>query len=173
METGGKETLYAYLERRERELTHQLTTLRAQVEARETELAHVKSAKRQIGNFGSTDKARLGVPTPSEVDEQVSVSPIPMPSQYQTASIKDLVLRALYEHFREGATPAQLREFFRDAYGRSVDRGSLSPQLTRLREDEVVERDGSVWKLPHLQGSTERELKERGIIPPWASMKLE
>lgn len=128
MERG--ETLYGYLDRRERELSHQLAELRGQVQIRETELAHIQSAKRQIGNFGGADKSGLGVP-------EMPDPTIPDAANDQT--IKDLILKALWFGFRkDGATPALLREFIQDIYGREIDRTSISPQLSRLRDSGQV-----------------------------------
>jgi hypothetical protein len=69
------------------------------------------------------------------------------PSPYEHLTMKQLITKALMEHFLSGATAKQLREFFRDAWARNIDRASLSPQLSRLRSDKIIDRDGNVWFL--------------------------
>ena len=66
-------------------------------------------------------------------------------SSYESLTIKQLVLKALYGHFPKGATSRQLREFFRDAWDRHVARESLGPQLSRLRQEGAIKLDGKVW----------------------------
>jgi len=40
--------------------------------------------------------------------------------------------KALSEQFQHGATTKQLVNFFKDAWGRDIERTNLSPQLSRL-----------------------------------------
>jgi len=126
MTSERSETVYEYLERRERELTNQIADLRGQLEGREAEFAHVQSAKRQIGNLGGAEKARFGVPEPSPSDAAAQAD----------TTIKVLIMRAMWAGFREkGATAPEVRQFIIDAYGRDIDRTSISPQLSRLKAD--------------------------------------
>jgi hypothetical protein len=81
------------------------------------------------------------------------VSPSPY---YQYSTIKQLIKKALTEHFQSGATAFQLREFFRDAWARNIDRESISPQLSRLRSEKIIDREGNVWFL----------IKETDALPP-------
>jgi DNA-binding transcriptional ArsR family regulator len=65
-------------------------------------------------------------------------------------TIKEMVLNALRDHFHAGATPSELREYFRMVYSKDIDRNSISPQLARLREEGLVENDNALsgkWKL--------------------------
>ncbi len=74
-------------------------------------------------------------------------------SPYEKFTIKELVTKALEEHFKEGATAAQLLDFFASAWGRTdIARTSLSPQLSRLRQEGILTREGPTWRLrrPHL-----------------------
>lgn len=62
-------------------------------------------------------------------------------------SIKQLVIKALRDKFPDGATTNQLLEQF-VAWGRTdVVKTSLSPQLSRLREEERIDREGLAWIL--------------------------
>jgi hypothetical protein len=177
MEQG--ETLYQYLERRERELSHQIAALKGEIGTREHELAHVRSAKRQIGQLGTDDKARFGVPgslaalgaattrlsdlakpvgiSLSALGEQMSEGGRKIAEALQAGAIgigpfpltiKQLIMRALLDHFRQGgATVTELRQFILDAHGRDIDRTSLSPQLTRLRNEGHISLVNGRWVL--------------------------
>ena len=80
--------------------------------------------------------------------------------------MKQLTLKALNEHFQKGATARQLLRFFKDAWGRDdVVRSSLSPQLTRLKNDGKIRRDGIRWFLV----TTEKNEAHRPGSPAGAS----
>jgi hypothetical protein len=70
---------------------------------------------------------------------------------YPGASIKQLILVAFSDkpEFRaQGAKASQIRQFIRDAYGRDIERATLSPQITRLHRDGFLEAGGGgVWRL--------------------------
>lgn len=68
-------------------------------------------------------------------------------SPYARMTMKDLVRKALGERFKDGATAAQLIEFFRNAWDRHIERANLSPQLSRLKQDREIDRRGNVWFL--------------------------
>jgi hypothetical protein len=85
---------------------------------------------------------------------------------FSSMSLKELILRALVDNFPEGATTQELREFLANAYRRIVDRTSLSPQISRLYADNIVQRgqEPHSWKLN--PGVTERLKNEYGILVP-------
>lgn len=66
-------------------------------------------------------------------------------------TIKQMILSALKDHFHDGATPTDLRDYMKNAYERDIDRNSISPQLARLREEGAVRQqphpDGEKWHL--------------------------
>jgi hypothetical protein len=66
---------------------------------------------------------------------------------YEALTLKQLAIRALRDHFADGATTHQLLVHFERAYGRRVERPSLSPQLSRLKDDREIVLDGRLWKL--------------------------
>jgi hypothetical protein len=167
----ANETLYEYLERRERELVAQTTVVRSELQTLETELAHVRSARKQVGNipnFGKqanklsslVNQADLSV---NAVAATNSLSSLTLPANNQLTNaligtalqsnpptIKDMILKALWSGFREtGATQAALRQFIKDAYGRDIDRTSLSPQIARLRDEGLLKQKGGEdnWRL--------------------------
>lgn len=79
-------------------------------------------------------------------------------SAYQHLTMKQLVIKALKEHFNEGATTKQLLEFFRDAWGRNIERTNLSPQVTRLRIAGLIEHHDGKWRLTRLRGVSADDL---------------
>lgn len=76
--------------------------------------------------------------------------------EYQNLTMKELVLRALEEHFPEGATAQQMLDLFANRWGRTdIVRTSLSPQLSRLKnDDQKIILDGRVWKLAERANSS-------------------
>lgn len=77
-------------------------------------------------------------------------------------TIKEMILRALNEHFHLGATPSELSDYMRTAYGREVDRNSISPQLARLREEGLVHNTNALngkWEIV-LRGNLEASAAE-------------
>lgn len=74
--------------------------------------------------------------------------PAPSVSPYRKLTMKQLVRKALDEHFVNGATATELLEFFRNAWGRNdVVRTSLSPQLSRLKGEGLIVLQGKHWML--------------------------
>ncbi len=129
-------SLRDYLAHRETELVDRLTALRKEQEPLENELADVRRARAALG------------PEPApllDVARRLGTGP---PGSFQDWTLKQMVVRALREHFPAGATAQTLLEFFRTAYGRDVQRESLSPQLSRLIDpDGIVVREGRVYSL--------------------------
>jgi hypothetical protein len=70
--------------------------------------------------------------------------------EFEHLTIKQLAVKALSEYFKDGATALQICEFIDNAYGRRVERSSLSPQLSRLHQDNVLEwvPDKGLYRLP-------------------------
>jgi hypothetical protein len=76
-------------------------------------------------------------------------TPLPLKmAQYEKLTMKQLVVKVLREHFPQGATTRQMVDFFRDAWGRNIERPNLSPQLSRLHQDGILGRgDNHRWFL--------------------------
>lgn len=62
-------------------------------------------------------------------------------------SIMDMVINALSTKYQDGTTAQSLLEHFKVTWGRNIARTSLSPQLTRLKRDGVIDLDGNRWFL--------------------------
>jgi hypothetical protein len=68
----------------------------------------------------------------------------PRVDPYAALTMKQLVVKALTEHFPQGATTRQLLEFFRDGWNRNIERANLSPQISRLYQEGIIGRaDGT------------------------------
>lgn len=65
----------------------------------------------------------------------------------QDLTFKQLIVKALSERFQNGATANQLLDYFKSAWGREIMRTSLSPQLSRLKQDGKINQRGKVWYL--------------------------
>jgi hypothetical protein len=166
---AGDETLPDYLKRRERELVQQTAALRGMLAPKEKELAEVRQAMLAVGvqrsyveelkPFLDHDQKNPygGAPIKNPYqtpDEIVGHAGTPLPLLVESMTIKEMILRALRDHFHNGATPSELRDYMRTAYGRDVDRNSIGPQLARLREEGTIEQpntlasgDSGKWRL--------------------------
>jgi hypothetical protein len=174
---GANETVYEFLERRERELLNIQAALRTELATAENELSHVQSAKRQIGNLGGADKDRFGAPglqaSPNALSHLVGPkgtlpvdpnpvfeSPAPRFSEdlgsalvalggsisdaEKRPTIKDLIMMAMFSGYQDrGATQVDLRRFIIDAYGRNIAPTSMSPQISRLKEEGFLIQKGA------------------------------
>lgn len=145
----------------ESDILMRMDPVRKELNILERELADVRKAKNAINSDGlaSTVVRVIGI------GDMRSVSPkfygggeardlTPPPSPYAKLTMKQLVRKALDEHFTNGATANELLDFFRNAWGRNdVVRTSLSPQLSRLKRDGAIKLDGMTWRLASEDGS--------------------
>lgn len=66
----------------------------------------------------------------------------------QGLTMKQLVLKALSEHFKAGATANELLDYFAMKWGRDdITRTSLSPQLSRLKVEQKIALFGKTWMM--------------------------
>jgi len=153
------------LDRLERELAARIGELRNELAPLERELADVRKAKAAIQ--GDKRQASIGevqiVPMARQMFMQVhhahvTAHELDGASPYAKLTMKELILRALTEQFPNGATAAQMLDFFTHGWGRhDVVRTSLSPQLSRLRQEGKIELNGLVWKLPSAEKTQANE----------------
>jgi DNA-binding transcriptional ArsR family regulator len=133
-------TVAEYLAMREKELERQLSEIRgSHIAPREAELAQVKKMRALLA-----DAVAAGL---IDLASNTNLEP-PMPATSTDLTIKQMTLCALRDHFTEGASPTELRDYMKSAYAKDIDRNSISPQLTRLREEGMVDMLSSgKWKL--------------------------
>jgi hypothetical protein len=141
------ETLREFLDRRERELAEQLRDLRAKMWPKQQEFAEVRRTKATLGMSAVTS-------TFDEAGSYEDMNYHELTRSIQNRSpedmtIKDLILRALLENFRNGGSPAQIGDFIQAQYKRAIDPGSIRPNLARLRKDGLIIHDNlaSRWML--------------------------
>lgn len=172
----AEETLREFFDRRERELKNRLEALQGQLKAITAELAEIERAREAAGpgtvalsaraTLRTSGTTRLSPMTTMFIDEPVGPPPLPfrsafsltgMSAYYASLTIKGLVMQAFKdnEKFRQrGVTAGEIREFIRDAYGRDIDRASLSPQISRLFQDNLLFSVEGTW---HLNEALENE----------------
>ena len=151
-----------FLEKREKELVAEINELRRALLPREAELAQVRRAKvtiAPIGNAAAIAAAAIGIrgvnalgadyvhTALSRADTPLAISAalnrnllFNGPDPYRDLTMKQLVLKALSEHFPNGGTTRQLIDFFREAWGRDIERTNLSPQISRLYQEGTIGR---------------------------------
>jgi hypothetical protein len=64
----------------------------------------------------------------------------------QDLTIKDMVLEVLGP-IAEGAEALTILQFIKDRFGKEIERTSLSPQLSRLKRDGLLDLDGKLWRI--------------------------
>lgn len=136
-----------------------LKSLHDQITPLEQELLDVRMAKGALQReaaAGRDPQLALANPTMLNVEGAVSKSTVEpvvqttnaVRSPYYRFTFKELVLKALAEHFPQGATANQMLDLFANVWGRGdIVRTSLSPQLSRLKEENRIFREGHVWHL--------------------------
>lgn len=143
------QTVRDYLTLREAELLAQIVEIQSTIAPLERELVDVRKAKAAISGVAATPSivesqglaaSNASVEYHRQIERDIASSP------YQRLSMKKLVIKALTEQFENGATANQLIEFFDKGWSRKVMRTSLSPQLSRLKDEGEIERHGQVWK---------------------------
>jgi hypothetical protein len=153
------ETLHSFLARRERELAAQISALRGQAEEiqrqiatktnEQSDIAGVKAGLRLRGSKSDLDI--VGRAFESFVGRQATTDAMPakVAERFAAMTIKELVIQALLDHFPNGGTAAEIRDFIRDAYARVIPPSSLRPQMSRLKADGVLGQEPStdVWNL--------------------------
>jgi hypothetical protein len=146
---------------REQELKKRIFEIRQQLDPLEKELADVQRAKHALGMLGGTnvrDNAGSAM-------RPVHIDPLDARAlQYMT--MKELVLKALAEHFQNGTTSKELVLFFASAWGRRIGRENLSPQLSRLKSDGFLDRQGNIWLLTDRGNKGAKEKVQKGSPEP-------
>ena len=158
------ETVKERLDELEREILARIKALREQLAPLEAELGNVSRARAALeprtvyasaalhgrGSLIAQGSALTAVAYGTAEAHNVSAisGPIDWSDAYKDLTMKELVIQALAEQFRNGATAHQLLDFFVHAWNRpDIKRSSLSPQLSRLKTEGKIARKGLVWRL--------------------------
>lgn len=129
-------------------LTDRIKSLESKIQEIEAELAPLKS---ELAEARKALHAISGAFLSSETQAVVGDSDIAAQPEISTVAgltMKQLTVRALRDHFVDGATAAQLLDYFASEWGRTdIMRSSFSPQLSRLKQDGVIYLNGRTWHL--------------------------
>jgi DNA-binding transcriptional ArsR family regulator len=141
------ESLSAFAVRRKKVLEAQISALRGQLAPKEAELTQIN----KLLGSGAIDPTS---PDNSSALASDGARIVKVPSvltindQTYPSTIKGFLLGALRDHFHNGATPVELREYIKMVYSKEVDRNSISPQLARLRDNGMIEQSPEgFWRL--------------------------
>jgi hypothetical protein len=139
----AEETVAQFLGRRERELLAQVSALRGQLAPKEAELAQVQKMRALLpGGARESAMDELKASLAHSFGDLVAAPAAPgTPDPYSNKTIKELVIQALLDHFPLGGTAAAIRDFIRDAYGRTIEPGSMRSQMHRLKADRILQHD--------------------------------
>ena len=148
-----------FLDDHERSLKERIGALRSEIVPLEHELLEVRMAKAALHKEDiSSSEPKLALASPGVLKihdanstaqtTTVVLTTDPFRSPYFQLTIKQLVIKALTDHFPNGGTANQMLDLFANVWGRGeILRTSLSPQLSRLKDDGRIFRIGHVWRL--------------------------
>lgn len=122
------------------ELDREVETLRAHLKALQEEQRQIDAGLRAMTGI-------LLTPSGADASRQAVIHHARMANpDADKRTIKQLVMEALQGHFAGGATANELLDYFAREYGRDdIVRTSLSPQLSRLKEEGKIRRERRVW----------------------------
>lgn len=153
MDEPHTETFRDFLDRREAQLNERIYAIRCELGPLEKELAEIHKTRETLGIRQPffvpppvRDAARVSAPSKGaenldQLLERVVRDDIPPDER----TIKELIIKALWD-FPIGATPEEIGEHISKTLGRSVNPGSIRPNLSRLREAGVIMHDGLASK---------------------------
>jgi hypothetical protein len=151
-----EETTIQFLDRRERELTAQISALNGQLAPKEAELLQIKRVRAALNLVTDLSKSMSSEAEPTANQQTASfnyeaaltrvIGGRSMPG-YQAMTIKELLIQALLDHFPLGGTAAAIREFIKDAYGKGIEPNSMRTQMHRLKVDKILQHDATkdIW----------------------------
>jgi hypothetical protein len=127
------ETLEHFVIRRRRELAAEFERLSAEMAAFEAERDKIERVAMMIGLSERNAPDSIGVQVRSP------------PRRLSEATIKGMVLNVL-SAFPQGQTALEILERINATVDVPYPRTSLSPQLSRLKAEGKIHREGRVWK---------------------------
>lgn len=137
-ELRAMETLTEFIARRYRELDAAEEPLRRQIEAIRQERDQMRRAALAAG-IAIDATAAEGAPA-------VEAERVPARRRQASATLKEAVVEILRREGR-GMTALQILPLVNEFLGHEYPRTSLSPQLSRLKVEGVIDRNGVIWTL--------------------------
>lgn len=120
------ETLRDFIDRRRNEIKAQISALKSEL----SELALAEAALRN------------GLPIEAATTKKGS-----------KLTIKEMVI-AILQKRPQGAEASELIDLIHNSYGEALARPSLSPQLSRLKDEGSLELSGKIWILKNSKGGS-------------------
>jgi hypothetical protein len=119
-------------------------TLRDFIAARRAEIkGQIQDLKSELVEL---DKAESAIASDGEMATSQGNAPRPAKRRRIDGGIKNMVLQSLLMNF-SGLTANSILESIKVIYGIEVARTSLSPQLSRLKNDGKVAVENSIWRI--------------------------
>jgi hypothetical protein len=133
-------------------LQTQMKEMQGQIAQLDIEIGYVRRAKGAIGPTDeerarwdaelkkAADEIKRRFDMYREIGDRLRTVP---PAELK---IKDLIARVFMDRFPDGATPAEIGEQIAASHRRTIDPGSIRPNLARLRVDGIIEQGvGTRW----------------------------
>jgi hypothetical protein len=128
-------------------LRQQRSAIAAEIEPLEQKLHELKA---ELDDVNRAERALD--PSQSPWDELVDDA-VPTRGVLREGTIKDFVVRVLSERPR-GLVAVDILSAINRRFGTDYPRTSLSPQLSRLKQEGVLDREGLVWRIAKEKGPT-------------------
>ena len=81
-----------------------------------------------------------------EIGTIESASHTKRPKKIEGKTLKEATLEILARH-KMGLSAAEILKLLNTAHGTDFDRSSLSPQISRLKQDGIIEQVGRLWRI--------------------------
>lgn len=132
-------------------LADELSTIESEINVR---LQRARDISAQLGDLSNSLRGMIAAPFTGDSNMVNRVQTPPQSASTYTqngvkirpGTIKDYVVQVLSESKR-GMSALDILTAINERFGKDYDRTSLSPQLSRLRQDGVVGLRGPIWYL--------------------------
>lgn len=144
-------TLEQFIAKRRQELDAMEATLRK-------ELALVTEEQSKLKRVALA----AGIPEmPAPIQQEASIEQVKRhPKRASGKTIKEAIVQVLKDA-GHGLSAAQILPMVNESLGLNYPRSSLSPQLSRLKHEGILELDGRVWNLPSKEKAPDGDAGEQ------------
>jgi len=125
-------------------LTNQSAYLEELIGDLDSKIMHVESTQMQLNEISATLEIRHENRLPSIMPPQIEAKHTLRGKHELT--VKDMV-SAVLQGFPNGTTVQSLTEYIEQLFGTQVPRSTLSPTLSRMKQDNTVQLRGDRWYL--------------------------
>lgn len=142
MDNASRESLEDFIKRRMAEIDEDVRKYGAMISSLEAERRKLELALTAAMSLGPPAQIEPGLGTKDRIADIRRSRPVA-----SEKTIKEAVLEVLREH-RRGMTALEILPAINARLGVDYPRTSLSPQLSRLKNERKLERNGVIWSLP-------------------------